>query len=226
MSPLYLIGKEAVYQLLGRQLISYDYFMKYIYNIIIFMDNLCRRLRVSIERDMGGTIAAPKTVRFFVPYWISNDSSLPLAYQVVEIEPFEASDVDSIQISKTGKSATAAMRYPSTSLDRKPTGLRKNLQVLEVIEDTTPTPSMLSPQDYVGRGGVMLFSSRNDAYLSPRVGVAVAIRNSENYSPGVSLLELEKKVIQMATYISSKDCSRIWCFRVLTFEFMGITATS
>lgn len=115
-----------------------------------------------------------------------------LAYQVVEIEPFEASDVDSIQLSKTGKSSTAAMRYPSTSLDRKPTGLRKN-QILEVIEDTTPTPSMLSPQDYVGRGGVVLFSSRNDAYLSPRVGVAVAIRNSENYSPGVSLLELEKK---------------------------------
>lgn len=155
--------------------------------LIFFIDNSCRRLRVSIERDMGGTTAAPKTVRFFVPYWISNDTSLRLAYQVVEIEPFEVSDVDSIELSKTGKSA-------GTTLDRKPSVSRKNLQVLEVIEDTTPTPSMLSPQDYVGRGGVMLFSSRNDALLSSRVGVAVAVQNSENYSPGVSLLELEKKV--------------------------------
>ncbi|XP_074383059.1 uncharacterized protein LOC141724723 isoform X2 [Apium graveolens] len=152
-----------------------------------------RRLRVSIERDVGGTIAAPKTVRFFVPYWISNDSSLPLAYQVVEIEPLEASDLNSLQRSKTGRFGSAATRSPSISADRNPFGSRKNLQVLEVIEDTSPTPSMLSPQDYVGRGGVMLFSSRNDNYLSPRVGITVSVRDSENYSPGISLLDLEKK---------------------------------
>ncbi|WOH07393.1 hypothetical protein DCAR_0726823 [Daucus carota subsp. sativus] len=152
-----------------------------------------RRLRVSIERDTGGTIAAPKTVRFFVPYWISNESSLPLAYQVVEIEPLEASDANSLQRSKTGRFGTTSMRIPSISADRNYFGSRKNLQVLEVIEDTSPTASMLSPQDYVGRGGVMLFSSRNDGYLSPRVGIAVSIRDSENYSPGISLLDLEKK---------------------------------
>ncbi|CAN4121397.1 unnamed protein product [Withania somnifera] len=151
-----------------------------------------RRLRVSVERDMGGTTAAPKIIRFFVPYWISNDSFLYLAYQVVEIEPLESSDVDSLSLSRAVKSAKLALKNPPTSLSRQ-IGARKNIQVLEVIEDSSPTPSMLSPQHYVGRGGVMLFSSRNDAYLSSRVGIAVALQNSENFSSGISLLELEKK---------------------------------
>ncbi|KAL3358176.1 hypothetical protein AABB24_015358 [Solanum stoloniferum] len=151
-----------------------------------------RRLRVSVERDMGGTTAAPKTIRFFVPYWISNDSFLYLAYQVVEIEPLESSDVDSLSLSRAVKSAKLALKTPPTSVSRQ-IGARKNIQVLEVIEDLSPTPSMLSPQHYVGRGGVMLFSSRNDAYLSSRVGIAVALQNSENFSSGISLLELEKK---------------------------------
>ncbi|KAL6576075.1 hypothetical protein OROHE_000546 [Orobanche hederae] len=152
-----------------------------------------RRLRVSIERDLGGTAAAPKTVRFFVPYWINNVSFLPLAYRVVEIEPLESADVDSVLVSKAVKSAKSASKYPSIPVVERQVGMKRNIQVLEAIEDTSPTPSMLSPQDYIGRGGVMLFSSRNDMYLSPRVGIAVAIRNSEKFSPGVSLLELEKK---------------------------------
>lgn len=158
------------------------------------MTHVCRRLRVSMEREMGGTTAAPKTIRFFVPYWISNDSFLSLAYRVVEIEPLESADADALMLSKAVKSAKTALRSPSILIDRRHVAPRKNIQVLEAIEDTSPIPNMLSPQDYVGRGGVMLFSSRNDAYLSPRVGIAVAIRNSDNYSPGISLLELEKKV--------------------------------
>ncbi|KAL8484750.1 hypothetical protein ACS0TY_027161 [Phlomoides rotata] len=152
-----------------------------------------RRLRVSIERDLGGTAAAPKTIRFFVPYWINNESSLSLTYRVVEIEPIENADVDSLMISKAVKSAKSAVKHSSPSVVGGQVGMRKNIQVLESIEDTSSTPSMLSPQDYIGRGGVMLFSSRNDTYLSPRVGIAVAVRKSDNFSPGVSLLELEKK---------------------------------
>ncbi|XP_057475541.1 uncharacterized protein LOC130763619 isoform X1 [Actinidia eriantha] len=152
-----------------------------------------RKLRVSIERDMGGTTAAPKTIRLFVPYWISNDSSLSLAYRVMEIEPLESAESDSLLLSKAAKSAKTALKSPSNIMDRRHVGLKKNIQVLEAIEDTSPTPSMFSPHDYVGRGGVLLFSSRNDTYLSPRVGIAVAIQNSENYGPGISLLELEKK---------------------------------
>lgn len=159
-----------------------------------------RTLRVSIERDMGGTTAAPKTIRFFVPYWISNESYLSLAYRVVEIEPVESADVDSHVLSRTSKSARFSSRGSSTSFGRKQIGPRKTILVLDIIEDTSPIPSMLSPQDYVGRGGVVLFSSRNDAYLSSRVGISVAIQNSENFSPGISLLELEKKVTWIPCY--------------------------
>ncbi|KAH9766383.1 C2 domain-containing protein [Citrus sinensis] len=152
-----------------------------------------RRLRVSIERDMGGTSAAPKTIRFFVPYWIMNDSSLPLAYRVVEIEPLDSTEMDSNSLSRAVKTARTALKNPTLTMDRRHSGPRRNIRVLEVIEDNSPMPSMLSPQDSAGRSGVMLFTSQKDAYPSPRVGIAVAIRNSEIYSPGISLLELEKK---------------------------------
>ena len=148
-----------------------------------------------IERDMGGTSVAPKTIRFFVPYWIINDSFLPLAYRVVEIEPSDNIETDSSSLSRAVKSARTALRNPSYSLDRRQSAARRNIQVVEVIEDTSPMPSMLSPQDSAGRSGVMVFPSQKDAYPSPRVGIAVAIRDSEIYSPGISLLDLEKKVI-------------------------------
>lgn len=149
-----------------------------------------RRLRVSIERDMGASPASPNTIRFFVPYWISNDCSVPLTYRVVEIEPLENADADSLLNSKASKSGKLSFKNPSSAAE---VGSRKNIQILEAIDDTSPTPSMLSPQDYVGHGGANLFSSRNDAYLSPRVGIAIAIQHSDNFSPGLSLLELEKK---------------------------------
>ncbi|KAK9053434.1 hypothetical protein SSX86_030068 [Deinandra increscens subsp. villosa] len=151
-----------------------------------------RRLRVSIERDMGASAASPNTIRFFVPYWISNDCSVPLTYQVVEIEPLENASADSLANTKPAKSGKflSFRRLASSSAE---TSSRGNIQVLEAIDDTSPTPSMLSPQDYVGKGGAMLFSSRNDAYLSPRVGLAVATQNSESFSPGLSLIDLEKK---------------------------------
>ncbi|KAF5752107.1 hypothetical protein HS088_TW01G00014 [Tripterygium wilfordii] len=152
-----------------------------------------RRLRVSIERDMGGTVAAPKTIRFFVSYWIMNDSYLPLAYRVVEIEPSEITDTDSISLSRAVKSAKTAFKNPTNSMDRRQSVPRRNLQVLEVIEDTSPMPCMLSPQESAGRSGVVLFPSQKTAFPSSRVGIAVAIRHSENFSPGISLLELEKK---------------------------------
>ncbi|XWS14258.1 hypothetical protein CRYUN_Cryun36dG0107400 [Craigia yunnanensis] len=151
-----------------------------------------RRLRVSIERDIGGTSAAPKTIRFFVPYWIINDSSLLLAYQVVEIEGSDSADTDSHSLSRAVRSARTVLRTPSYSMERRHSGLRRNIQVLEAIEDIKPIASMLSPQDSASRSGVMLFPSQKDTYVSPRVGIAVAIRDSEIYSPGISLLELEK----------------------------------
>ncbi|KAM1609645.1 hypothetical protein ACFXTN_020154 [Malus domestica] len=152
-----------------------------------------RRLRVSIERDMGGTTVAPKTIRFFVPYWITNDSSIYLAYRVVEVEPSDNADTDSLMLSRAVKSAKTALRSPTNSMDRKHSATRRNIQVLEVIEDTSPVPNMLSPQDYASRSGASLFPSQKDVYLSSRVGLSVAIRHSDIYSPGISLYELEKK---------------------------------
>lgn len=155
---------------------------------------LCRRLRLSVERVMGGTTAGPKIIRFHVPYWIVNDSSLSLAYRVVELEPPESVDSDSLPLSRAVKSAKMALRNPIHSLDRRHSSVRRNAQVLEEIEDTTPVPSMLSPQDYAGRPGATPFTSQKETCV-PRVGIAIAMRNSDIYSAGISLLELENKVI-------------------------------
>lgn len=149
---------------------------------------------MSIEHDMGGTTAAPKIIRFFVPYWIINDSSIPLAYRVVEVEPLDNADPDSPIVSRAVKSAKTALKSPTYSMERKHSAARRNIQLLDVIEDTSPVPNMLSTQDYTSRSGAMLFSSQKDVYPSSRVGLSVAIRHSEVYSSGISLHELEKKV--------------------------------
>ncbi|XP_077211040.1 calcium-dependent lipid-binding family protein isoform X2 [Tasmannia lanceolata] len=153
-----------------------------------------RRLRVSIERDFGGTNAAPKTIRLFVPYWIINDSSLPLAYRVVEVEPLDNTETDSLSLSRAVKSPKVALKRPKNSTDGGNPSSMKNIQILETIEDSTPTPIMLSPQDYMSRSGILTFPLRSDASsLSHRVGIAIALCRSEHYSPGISLMELEKK---------------------------------
>lgn len=143
---------------------------------------------MSIDRDLGGNGAAPKTITFFVPYWIVNDSSRLLSYKLVEIEPLDNVDIDSIFLSQ------AKSPKNENSPQKGHLGERKNIQLLEAIEDTSPMPSMLSPKNYASRRGGMLFPSRSDAYLSPRVGISVAVEPSENFSPGVSLVELENKV--------------------------------
>lgn len=150
---------------------------------------------MSIEHDVGGTSAAPKTCRLFVPYWIVNDSSLALAYRLVEVEPSENAEVDSVPLSRAVKSAKTALKSPISSMDRRRSSSRKNLQVLEVIEDNSPFPSMLSPQDYAGRSGVTMFQSQKDTFFSPRLGISVSMRQSEVYSSGISLHELENKVV-------------------------------
>ncbi|KAK4265962.1 hypothetical protein QN277_026944 [Acacia crassicarpa] len=152
-----------------------------------------RKLRVSIEYDMGATSAAPKTLRLFVPYWIVNESSLALAYRVVEVEPSENTDMDSVLLSRAVKSAKTALKNPLSSMDKRHSISRRNLQVLEAIEDSSPFPSMLSPQDCAVRSGLTVFQSQKDTSLSPRVGIAVSMHHSEVYSPGISLLELENK---------------------------------
>ncbi|WVZ12338.1 hypothetical protein V8G54_016868 [Vigna mungo] len=169
-----------------------------------------RKLRVSIEHDMGGTSAAQKMLRLFVPYWIVNDTSLSLAYRVVEVEPLENAEMDSVSLSRAVKSAKTALKNPISSLDRRHSNSRRSLQVIEVIEDNSPFPSMLSPQDYVGRSGSTMFQSPKDTYLSPRLGISVSMQSSEVYSSGISLLELEKKVVHFqphTMFINRFGCS-------------------
>ena len=142
---------------------------------------------MSVEHDMGGTDAAPKTVRLFVPYWIRNDSSVPLSYRVVEVEPLENAEPDSQIISRAVKSAKFALRHSSKSMDRKFSTSRRNLQILEVFEDIGQNCIMLSPHDYT-------LPTRSDTFSSNRIGISIAVRHSEYYSAGISLLELERKV--------------------------------
>lgn len=113
---------------------------------------------------------------------------MPLAYRMVELEYLENAEPESHSLSKAVKKTV--LRNPTNSIIRRP---RRNLQVLEMIEDNSPVPSMLSPQDYFG-GNALMFSSQKDAYISPRIGIGVAVRNSETYSAGIALHELENKV--------------------------------
>ncbi|XP_068666865.1 uncharacterized protein [Aristolochia californica] len=152
-----------------------------------------RRLRVSIERDLGGTSAAMKMIRLFVPYWIANDSHLQLEYRLVEVEPVEDVEADSRSLTRAVKSAKLALKRPIMSTDGKDSSSKKNVRLLEAIEELNSAPVMLSPQDYLARTGIMSFPSRNDTFLSPRVGIAVSLRHSDYFSPGISLLELENK---------------------------------
>lgn len=145
---------------------------------------------MNIEHDVGGTIAAPKTIRFFVPYWIVNDTSLPLAYRVVEIEHLDSAETDS-SISRAVKSARTSFKNPTFLMERIQSSSKRSIQVLEAIEDSSPVPAMLSPQDY---GSRTLFPSQKGSYPLTRVGISVAMHDSDTYSPGISLFELEKKV--------------------------------
>ena len=156
-----------------------------------------RRLRVSVEHDLGASDAAPKTLRLFVPYWIKNHSSIPLSYRIVEGEPTENSDADSLSrpesLSRVAKSSKFSLKYSSKSLVRRGT-MSRNMQVLEVIEDCGTNYVMLSPQDYLNRSAGMRSESRDNNFSSARVAISVAVGSCTQYSIGVSLFELENKV--------------------------------
>ncbi|XP_020693465.1 uncharacterized protein LOC110107531 [Dendrobium catenatum] len=151
-----------------------------------------RRVRVSIEYDMGGTDAAPKSVRLFVPYWICNDSSVPLSYRIEEVDPLDNLDAEPLATARVVKSAKFTLKHSSKSIDRRPSNSRGNSGILEVIDDFNTNCVMLSTQDYIGQGGASSFSSCNDGLLSTRVGISVAVHNSERYSSGISFTDLER----------------------------------
>ncbi|WVZ75446.1 hypothetical protein U9M48_023496 [Paspalum notatum var. saurae] len=156
-----------------------------------------RRLRVSVEHDLGASDAAPKTLRLFVPYWIKNHSSISLSYRIVEWEPTEISDADSLSrpdsLSRVAKSSKFSLKYSSKSLVRRGTMSHRNLQVLEVIEDCSTNYVMLSPQDYMSGSAGMRSESRDNSFSPARVAISMAVGSCTQYSIGVSLFELENK---------------------------------
>lgn len=163
-----------------------------------------RRLRVSVEHDLGASDAAPKTLRLFVPYWIKNNSSIPLSYRIVEVEPTENSDVDSLSrpdsLSRAAKSSKFSLRYSSKSLVRRGTVSQRNMQILEVIEDCSTNYVMLSPQDYMNRSAGLRYDSRDNNFSPARVAISVAVGSCTQYSIGVSLIELENKVYNVVLH--------------------------
>lgn len=154
---------------------------------------------MSVEHDLGGTESAPKTIRLFVPYWIQNDSQVPLSYHIVEVEPVDSMDGDSLLVPRAVKSAKFVMRNSSKSLDKRNSSARKNIQILDVIDDINPKFVMLSPQDYISRSGNLPLQARSSGGASARVGISIAVSHSNTYCPGISLLELERKVMYIYT---------------------------
>jgi vacuolar protein sorting-associated protein 13A/C len=162
----------------------------------IFLD--FRRLRVSVERDLGASDTATKTIRLFVPYWIKNHSTIPLSYRIVEVEPTESSDADllgkSDSLSRQVKSSKFSLRYSSKSLIRRSTMPQRNTQIMEVIDDCSTNYVMLSPQDYMSRSASMRSESGDNNFSPARIAISVAVSGCIQYSIGVSLFELENKV--------------------------------
>jgi len=156
-----------------------------------------RRLRVSVEHDLGASDAAPKTLRLFVPYWIKNHSSIPLCYHIVEGESTESTEADSLSrpdsLSRVSKSSKFSLKYSSKSLVRRGTMSHRNMQVLEDIEDCSTDYVMLSPQDYLNRSAGMRSESRDNNFSPARVAISMAVGGCTQYSVGVSLFELENK---------------------------------
>ncbi|KAG0568137.1 hypothetical protein KC19_7G189300 [Ceratodon purpureus] len=154
-----------------------------------------RRLRVSLEHDFGGSSASAKIVRLFVPYWLRNDASLPLAYRLVEIEPHSSSTGDTTWLTRAAKAAKQAARRPTHPGVKKTLQLNRVVNYLERVEDMTGTPVMLSLQAYSDRiGGLSLSSRSEDGLLSPRLGLAIAVTNSKVFSRALSFRDFESNM--------------------------------
>jgi vacuolar protein sorting-associated protein 13A/C len=152
-------------------------------------------LRVSLEHDFGGTTASAKIVRLFVPYWLRNDASLPLAYRLVEIEPHSDSTGDTTWLTRAAKAAKQAARRPTHPGIKKALQLNRVVNYLERVEDMTGTPVMLSLQAYSDRiGGLSLSSRSEDGLLSPRLGLAIAVTNSNVFNRALSFRDFESNV--------------------------------
>lgn len=148
-----------------------------------------------MEHDFGGNSAAAKIVRLFVPYWLVNDAALPLAYRLVEIEPHSGSSGDETWLTRAAKAAKQAARRPSHNGVKTALQLNRVVHYLERVEDMQGTPVMLSLQAYSDRmGGLSLSSRSEDGLLSPRLGLAISVANSNIFDRALSFRDFESNV--------------------------------
>ena len=165
-------------------LVQYSYHMPVIQlqNVIWLVH---RRLRVSVENDMGGTDVAAKIVRLFVPYWLRNDATVPLSCRLVEIEPPRGQQTDSQWLQLASKAAQNAAQLPKSNMGKNSSTnsvASKVVRSLEAIEDAPDShPLMLS-----------LPSMDN-------VGLAVALSPAGVFSSAIALKAFEDKVASICT---------------------------
>eukprot|EP00271_Cylindrocystis_brebissonii_P008358 TRINITY_DN2254_c0_g1_i1.p1 TRINITY_DN2254_c0_g1~~TRINITY_DN2254_c0_g1_i1.p1 ORF type:complete len:1958 (-),score=356.45 TRINITY_DN2254_c0_g1_i1:258-5252(-) len=139
-----------------------------------------RKLRVSVENDMGGSEVAAKIVRLFVPYWLRNDALVSLSCRLVEIEPPASTQQDINWLEQAAKAAQNAKEMPThvaRNTGQSTAMASKVIRSLEAIEDAQDSqPIMLS-----------LPSVSN-------VGLAVALNPSGVFSSAIALKAFENKM--------------------------------
>ncbi|KAJ7520829.1 hypothetical protein O6H91_19G024200 [Diphasiastrum complanatum] len=150
-----------------------------------------RRLRVSLEYDYGSTNVAAKTVRLFVPYWLCNDANLPLAFRLVEIEPAANTVADSSWLQRAAKATKQTSYPPSHAGERGKLSLHKVIKTLDIIEDSYAAPIMLSLQSELECLGSSSQPRSDEGSLMLRLGLSVAISNSNVFSHGLCFRDFE-----------------------------------
>lgn len=178
-----------------------------------------RKLRVSLENDFGSTAGSAKIVRLFVPYWLCNDADLPLNYRLVEIEPSGGATGDSSWLTRAAKAAKQAARRPARAGEASKSHLHKVVQSIELIEQLSGVPVMLSLQAQSDRiGGLSLANNAEGGRLSPRLGLSVTIGNNTRCNSALSFRDFEENV--------SFPLSIIVLYPRLSFSFILTGATT
>ncbi|KAL3679175.1 hypothetical protein R1sor_022131 [Riccia sorocarpa] len=154
-----------------------------------------RKLRVSLENDFGSTAGSAKIVRLFVPYWLCNDAGLPLNYRLVEIEPSGGGAGDTSWLTRAAKAAKQAARRPTRAGDVSKSHLHKVVQSIELLEQLSGVPVMLSLQAQSDRiGGLSLANNSEGGRLSPRLGLSVTIGSNTRCNSALSFRDFEENM--------------------------------
>lgn len=135
---------------------------------------------MSIENDAGGSEISSKIIRLFVPYWLRNDTSIPLSCRLVEIEPPNSkyTDLNWLQLAIKAAENNESLPEGDKRQDKSSTLAKKIIRSIETIEDAQPNePIMLSLP------------------AMDNIGLAVAMNPKGMFSSAIALKAFEDKVI-------------------------------